>query len=80
MKDGEQTRELIVDVIVTYMLAYNYPPSYEEIMSRTGIKSKSTINMHLKILEEQGVLTHEKGSKRAIEVFGVHYVDERGTR
>ena len=78
--DGEQTRELIVDVIVTYMLAYNYPPSYEEIMSRTGIKSKSTIHHHLKILEDRGVLRHYKGDKRAIEVFGVHYVDERGQK
>ena len=80
MKDAEQTRKKIVDAIVSYMLAYNYPPEYEEIMASTGIKSKSTINMHLKILEDQGVLTHEKGRKRAIEVFGVHYVDERGTR
>lgn len=80
MTDGEKTRELIVDVIVNYMLAYNYPPSYDEIMSRTGIKSKATINYHLKILEDKGVLRHDKGEKRAIEVFGVHYVDERGTR
>ena len=80
MKDGEKTRELIVDVIVAYMLAYNYPPSYEEIMSRTGIKSKSTINAHLKILEDRGVLRHDKGNNRSIEVFGVHYVDERGQK
>lgn len=65
---GEATRNKIVESIKNYQKKKGYSPSVSDIQKETGIKSKSTIHNQLKILEESGRITREKGSSRTLKV------------
>ncbi len=43
-------------------------PSVREICAATGLKSTSTVHLHLKSLEEKGLIEREKGFNRCIKV------------
>lgn len=43
-------------------------PSVREICLATGLKSTSTVHLHLKSLEEKGLIEREKGFNRCIKV------------
>lgn len=43
-------------------------PSLRELCSATGLSSTSTIHLHLKTLEERGLIQREKGMNRCIKV------------
>ncbi len=43
-------------------------PSVREICTATGLKSTSTVHLHLKSLEEKGLIEREKGFNRCIKV------------
>lgn len=45
-------------------------PSVREICEATGLKSTSTIHLHLKNLEEKGLIEREHGVNRCIKVVG----------
>ncbi len=45
-------------------------PSVREICDATGLKSTSTIHLHLKTLEEKGLIEREHGVNRCIKVIG----------
>lgn len=45
-------------------------PSVREICAATGLKSTSTVHLHLKTLEEKGLIEREKGFNRCIKVSG----------
>lgn len=45
-------------------------PSVREICSATGLKSTSTVHLHLKTLEERGLIEREAGLNRCIRVVG----------
>ncbi len=45
-------------------------PSVREICTATGLKSTSTVHLHLKTLEEKGLIEREKGFNRCIKVSG----------
>ncbi|MCH5299674.1 MAG: transcriptional repressor LexA [Ruminococcus sp.] len=45
-------------------------PSVREICDATGLKSTSTIHLHLKTLEEKGLIQREHGVNRCIKVVG----------
>lgn len=45
-------------------------PSVREICDATGLKSTSTIHLHLKTLEEKGLIEREHGVNRCIKVVG----------
>lgn len=49
---------------------YGLPPSVREICKATGLKSTSTVHLHLKTLEEMGYITREAGLNRAIHIEG----------
>ncbi len=51
-------------------------PSVREICAATGLKSTSTVHLHLKTLEEKGLIEREKGFNRCIKLSG----DEKSTR
>lgn len=51
-------------------------PSVREICAATGLKSTSTVHLHLKTLEERGLIEREKGFNRCIRLSG----DEKATR
>ena len=46
------------------------PPSVREICRATGLKSTSTVHVHLKTLEENGYITRDAGLNRAIHITG----------
>jgi repressor LexA len=45
-------------------------PSVRELCTATGLKSTSTVHMHLKSLEEMGLIQREAGLNRCIKVVG----------
>jgi repressor LexA len=45
-------------------------PSVRELCMATGLKSTSTVHMHLKSLEEMGLIQREAGLNRCIKVVG----------
>ena len=45
-------------------------PSVREVCSATGLKSTSTVHLHLKSLEEMGYIQREPGLNRCIKVVG----------
>ncbi len=45
-------------------------PSVREICAVTGLKSTSTVHLHLKTLEEKGLIERDKGLNRCIRLSG----------
>ncbi|MBE5024645.1 transcriptional repressor LexA [Olsenella sp. DSM 107455] len=60
----------IYDFIRSYSDEHGYPPSVREIGSAVGLASPSTVHMHLKVLEEQGLIKRDSKKPRTIEVMG----------
>ena len=73
-----KTREKIYQAIIDFMLEHNYPPSTRDIMVLTGIKSTSTVNWHLYVLQKDGRIDQKMSQPRTITVPGIRYIDERG--
>ncbi|MBQ8572502.1 MAG: transcriptional repressor LexA [Ruminococcus sp.] len=48
----------------------NRIPSVREICAVTGLKSTSTVHLHLKTLEEKGLIERDKGLNRCIRLSG----------
>lgn len=48
----------------------NRVPSVREICAVTGLKSTSTVHLHLKTLEEKGLIERDKGLNRCIRLSG----------
>lgn len=48
----------------------NRIPSVREICAVTGLKSTSTVHLHLKTLEEKGLIQRDKGLNRSIRLSG----------
>jgi repressor LexA len=60
----------ILDVIQTSIRQKGYPPSVREIGNAVGLKSPSTVHMHLNKLEQLGAIRRESEKNRAIDVVG----------
>ena len=58
----------IYDYIKSYTEEHAYPPSVREIGTAVGLASPSTVHMHLKQLEEQGLIRRDSKKPRTIEV------------
>lgn len=62
----------IYDFIRSYSDEHGYPPSVREIGAAVGLASPSTVHMHLKVLEERGLIKRDSKKPRTIEVMGKH--------
>ncbi len=51
-------------------------PSVREICAATGLRSTSTVHLHLKTLEERGLIERDRGMNRCIRLSG----EERSVR
>lgn len=60
----------IYDFICAYSKEHGYPPSVREIGGAVGLKSPSTVHMHLTTLEERGLIRRDPLKPRTIEVLG----------
>lgn len=59
----------IYDFIRSYTDEHGYPPSVREIGTAVGLASPSTVHMHLKVLEERGLIRRDSKKPRTIEVI-----------
>ncbi len=67
----------IYDFIKSYSDEHGYPPSVREIGAAVGLASPSTVHMHLKVLEEQGLIKRDSKKPRTIEVMSKHEGDDQ---
>ena len=63
-------QQQILAVIQSAIKAKGYPPSVREIGEAVGLKSPSTVHMHLNKLEQLGEIRRESEKNRAIDVVG----------
>lgn len=68
----------IYDFIRTYSEEHGYPPSVREIGGAVGLASPSTVHMHLKALEEHGLIRRDSKKPRTIEVMEKAPVEQEG--
>lgn len=75
---NNKTQKLMLDMIKDYISVHGYAPTIREIGNVVGIKSTSTVHVHLKRLLEEGQLESDAGigSPRAIRVPGYKFVKE----
>lgn len=69
----------IYDFICSYTDEHGYPPSVREIGAAVGLASPSTVHMHLKVLEEMGLINRDPKKPRTIEVVPDKQVSEDGS-
>ena len=60
----------IYDYIRSYTNERGFPPSVREIGAAVGLASPSTVHMHLKVLQEHGLIKRDSKKPRTIEVVG----------
>ena len=63
-------QQQILEVIQSAIKVKGYPPSVREIGEAVGLKSPSTVHMHLNKLEQLGAIRRESEKNRAIDVVG----------
>ena len=67
--------EQIYEYIRTYMLSTGFVPSHREIMDEMGLYSLSSINNHLKKLEDAGLLIRKSEASPVYKLAGFKYVE-----
>lgn len=65
LKDREQK---VLDFITDQIKKNGYPPTVRDIGAALGIKSTSTVQKSMNILEEEGFIRKQAGKRRAFEV------------
>lgn len=74
MKPLTKSQQKVFDYIRSCAQEFRIP-SVREICTATGLSSTSTVHLHLKTLEERGLIEREKGLNRSIRISG----DEQST-
>lgn len=71
-------KEQILEFIIAYIQKHGYSPSYREIGDGVGLKSLSSVNVHVQKMLETGMLETdaEWSSARALRVPGYKFVKE----
>lgn len=64
--------QMIYDYLVEYCHDHGYPPSVREIGDAVGLKSPSTVHMHLQTLEQKGLIRRTANKSRTIELVDCH--------
>ena len=59
----------VLTVLVEYIKENEYPPSFREVMARTGITTTSLIHYYYDNLEEKGYIVKTGNKSRAIKVL-----------
>ena len=75
MRSSEQNQQKILDFIRSEIETKGYPPSVREICAAVGLKSTSSVHMHLTQLEKQGIIAalREKGARDGDTVLMAGY-------
>ena len=69
-------QQQIYDFICSEVKDKGYPPSVREIAQAVGLRSPSTVHVHLQVLEDKGYIKRNLSKSRALEV--VHADDVMG--
>ena len=72
-------KERVLEYIVEFMLANDYPPTVREIGAGVGLKSTSSVYEYLQRLQDEGRIDYEPDKPRTITVPRIYYTDERFT-
>lgn len=68
MKALSPMRTKILDFITSFIDENGYPPSVREIGEAVGLKSPSTVHLHIKVLQDEGLLGKSDRVSRALTV------------
>lgn len=71
LKPLKGTQAEVYDYLAAFIAQHGYSPSQREIADAVGLLSASTVNDHLKKLENKGYIDRNSGRPRAIRIFGV---------
>ena len=73
---GAYIRERILESVTEYIKEHGYSPAVREIGEMVGLKSTSSVQIHLKKMIDTGMLETdaEFGTPRAIRVPGYEFV------
>ncbi|HIS92647.1 MAG TPA: transcriptional repressor LexA [Candidatus Alectryocaccomicrobium excrementavium] len=69
MKNSDAKREQILQFIRSEIETKGYPPSVREICRAVNLRSTSTVHMHLRTLENRGLIRRDASKPRALEVL-----------
>lgn len=69
MRSSGQNQQKILDFIRSEIETKGYPPSVREICAAVGLRSTSSVHMHLTQLEKQGVIRRDATKPRALELL-----------
>ena len=69
MRSGGENQQKILDFIRSEIETKGYPPSVREICAAVGLRSTSSVHMHLTQLEKQGVIRRDATKPRALELL-----------
>lgn len=69
MKNSNTKREQILQFIRSEIETKGYPPSVREICHAVNLSSTSTVHMHLRTLENRGLIRRDASKPRALEVL-----------
>ena len=69
MKNSDAKREQILQFIRSEIETKGYPPSVREICRAVNLRSTSTVHMHLRTLENRGMIRRDASKPRALEVL-----------
>lgn len=58
----------IYDYIVSFTDLHGYSPTVREICAAVGLRSPSTVHLHLKTLQEAGLIRRDENKMRSIQV------------
>lgn len=83
MNDLSENQVRILEFLKERLSVTNVPPSIREICSAVGLKSTSSVQNNLDVLEEKGYIQRDPMLKRSIRIMGqaenVHHVPLLGT-
>lgn len=66
MGKSSDKQQKILDFIGWFTREHKYPPSVREIGAAVGLRSPSTVHMHIKALTEKGLLRKDANKTRAL--------------
>ena len=69
MKNSDAKREQILQFIRSEIETKGYHPSVREICHAVNLSSTSTVHMHLRTLENRGMIRRDASKPRALEVL-----------
>ena len=75
LKELTKSQQKIYDYLKEKMKT-GVPPSVREICAATGLKSTSTVHLHLKALEQAGYISRDAGLNRAIHIEGCEQAEQ----